>query len=54
MIVAALENITTLVTDEGASAEELDAFREAGIEVIVASVAQDALRNEGASPLPAR
>ena len=48
MIVAALENVRTLVTDDGASAEELDAFREAGIEVIVASMAQDALRKQGA------
>jgi DeoR family ulaG and ulaABCDEF operon transcriptional repressor len=48
MIVAALENVRTLVTDDGASAEELDTFREAGIEVIVASMAQDALRKQGA------
>jgi DeoR family ulaG and ulaABCDEF operon transcriptional repressor len=44
MIVAALGNVRTLVTDEGASAEELDTIRAAGIEVIVASIAQDELR----------
>jgi DeoR family ulaG and ulaABCDEF operon transcriptional repressor len=41
MIVAALKEISTLVTDEGASAEELEPFRAAGIEVIVASLAED-------------
>jgi DeoR/GlpR family transcriptional regulator of sugar metabolism len=48
MIVAALENVRTLVTDDGASAEELEVFREAGINVIVASLAQNALRQQGA------
>jgi DeoR family ulaG and ulaABCDEF operon transcriptional repressor len=48
MIVAALENVRTLVTDDGASAEELESFRAAGIEVIVAGIAQDELRQQGA------
>jgi DeoR family ulaG and ulaABCDEF operon transcriptional repressor len=48
MIVAALENVRTLITDDGASVEELDAFRAIGIEVIVASLAQEELRRHGA------
>jgi DeoR family ulaG and ulaABCDEF operon transcriptional repressor len=48
MIVAALENVRTLVTDDGASAEELETFRAAGIEVIIATCAQDGLRKQGA------
>src|SRR5580658_3342059 len=48
MIVAALENVRTVITDDGASAEELDPFRASGIEVIVASVAKDELRKQGA------
>jgi DeoR family transcriptional regulator, ulaG and ulaABCDEF operon transcriptional repressor len=38
MIVAALERVSTLVTDEGATDAELSLFREAGIEVIAAKV----------------
>jgi DeoR family ulaG and ulaABCDEF operon transcriptional repressor len=36
MIVFGLDRIDTLITDEGASAAELDAFRTAGVQVIVA------------------
>jgi DeoR family ulaG and ulaABCDEF operon transcriptional repressor len=38
MIVAGLDRINTIITDDGASSEELDDFRKAGIKVIVASV----------------
>jgi DeoR/GlpR family transcriptional regulator of sugar metabolism len=38
MIVAALERVSTLVTDEGATDAELSLFREADIEVITAKV----------------
>jgi DeoR family ulaG and ulaABCDEF operon transcriptional repressor len=38
MIVADLERISVLITDDGARAEELDVFRTAGIEVIVVPV----------------
>jgi DeoR family ulaG and ulaABCDEF operon transcriptional repressor len=41
MIVAALESITTLVTDSGATPDELEVFKTAGIEVIVATVAEE-------------
>lgn len=37
MIVVGLERISTLVTDEGASDDELEIFRKVGIKVIVAS-----------------
>ena len=37
MLVAGIERITTLVTDEGATDEELAVFRDAGVRVIVAS-----------------
>ena len=36
MIVCGLDRISTLITDEGATAAELDAFRASGVEVIVA------------------
>ena len=36
MIVCGLDRISTLITDAGASSTELDAFRAAGVEVIVA------------------
>jgi DeoR family ulaG and ulaABCDEF operon transcriptional repressor len=36
MIVAPLERVTILITDEGATDEELSVFREAGVEVFVA------------------
>jgi DeoR family transcriptional regulator, ulaG and ulaABCDEF operon transcriptional repressor len=48
MIVAALDNVRTLVTDDGAAAEALEAFRAVGIEVIVASTATNELRKQGA------
>jgi len=41
MIVAGLDRINTLVTDDGARPEELEAFQSAGIKVIVAQVAAD-------------
>ena len=41
MIVAGLERISTLITDEGASEEELDIFRRTGINIITAVVDAD-------------
>jgi DeoR family transcriptional regulator, ulaG and ulaABCDEF operon transcriptional repressor len=41
MIVAALKDIATLITDSEASPEELDVFRTAGIDIIVAKVEQE-------------
>ena len=38
MIVAGLDRINTIVTDDGAKPEELEDFRAAGIKVIVAKV----------------
>jgi DeoR family ulaG and ulaABCDEF operon transcriptional repressor len=35
MVVAPLERISTLITDDGAKSEELEPFRAAGIKVIV-------------------
>jgi DeoR family ulaG and ulaABCDEF operon transcriptional repressor len=46
MIVAGLDRISTLVTDEDARPEELEVFKAAGINVILAKVADDdALQN---------
>jgi len=45
MIVASLDRINTIVTDDGARADELDDFRNAGIKVIVAKVtAEDEMK----------
>jgi DeoR family ulaG and ulaABCDEF operon transcriptional repressor len=45
MIVAGVERIATLITDEGATAAELEPFKAAGIEVIIAKVnEEDTLR----------
>jgi len=45
MIVAGLDRINTIVTDDGARPEELDDFRSAGINVIVATVtAEDEMK----------
>jgi DeoR family transcriptional regulator, ulaG and ulaABCDEF operon transcriptional repressor len=41
MIVAGLDRISTLVTDEGARAEDLEVFKAAGITVIVARVGEE-------------
>jgi DeoR family ulaG and ulaABCDEF operon transcriptional repressor len=41
MIVAGLDRINTIVTDDGAKAEELEDFRNAGIKVIVAKVTDE-------------
>jgi DeoR family ulaG and ulaABCDEF operon transcriptional repressor len=41
MIVAGFERISTLITDNGASDEELDLFRQGGITVIKAIVQED-------------
>jgi DeoR family ulaG and ulaABCDEF operon transcriptional repressor len=38
MVVAPLERISTIITDDGASSEDLEPFRIAGIKVIVAKV----------------
>jgi DeoR family ulaG and ulaABCDEF operon transcriptional repressor len=38
MIVAGLERISVLITDDGARSEELEVFRTAGIELIVVPV----------------
>ncbi|MFO7304076.1 MAG: DeoR/GlpR family DNA-binding transcription regulator [Gammaproteobacteria bacterium] len=40
MIVAGLERISTIVTDDGARPEELEPFHEAGVRVIVAQVSE--------------
>jgi DeoR family transcriptional regulator, ulaG and ulaABCDEF operon transcriptional repressor len=40
MIVTGLERISTLVTDNGATEEELEVFKTAGIKVIVATVSE--------------
>jgi len=42
MIVAPLERISTLVTDDGATDEELELFRTAGIKVVKGSIAAEA------------
>jgi DeoR/GlpR family transcriptional regulator of sugar metabolism len=41
MIVAGLDRINTIVTDDGAKPEELEDFRSAGIKVIVAEVTEE-------------
>jgi DeoR/GlpR family transcriptional regulator of sugar metabolism len=41
MIVAGLDRINTIVTDEGAKPEELEDFQAAGIKVIVAKVTEE-------------
>jgi hypothetical protein len=41
MIVAGLERISTLITDDGARPVELDLFKAAGIHVIVAPVSDE-------------
>jgi DeoR family ulaG and ulaABCDEF operon transcriptional repressor len=46
MIVVPLERVTTLVTDEGAEDEDLAVFRQAGIEVITATVETQEMREE--------
>lgn len=48
MIVAALGDIKTLITDDGAAAEDLEAFKSAGIEVLVAKVSRDDLMQQPA------
>jgi len=40
MIAAKLERISTLITDDGATDEELEMFRGAGIEVVTVEVAE--------------
>jgi DeoR family transcriptional regulator, ulaG and ulaABCDEF operon transcriptional repressor len=41
MIVAALDRISTLITDDGAREEELEVFRSAGIKVMIAQVSDE-------------
>lgn len=41
MIVAPIERISTLITDSGAKPEELDAFRQIGIRVIVTTASEE-------------
>jgi DeoR family ulaG and ulaABCDEF operon transcriptional repressor len=41
MIVAALDRISTLITDDGAREEELEVFRNAGIKVMIAQVSEE-------------
>ena len=48
MVVSSLQSIATLVTDDGATSEELDVFREAQIEVVVATVSEQDPRPESA------
>lgn len=40
-IVAPLKGITTLITDNGANAEDLDIFKVAGVQVIIAQVSEE-------------
>lgn len=48
MIVAPLDRISTLVTDNGATEEDLKLFRNAGITVVIAEVkAEDEDRDKG-------
>jgi DeoR family ulaG and ulaABCDEF operon transcriptional repressor len=48
IVVAALDRVTTLVTDDGASDEELEPLRAAGVQVICASVeSADRLKDTG-------
>src|SRR5262245_33122664 len=51
MVVAPLERISTLITDDGANEEELELFRAAGITVITAEVRAEDL--EKSEPAPA-
>jgi DeoR family ulaG and ulaABCDEF operon transcriptional repressor len=52
MIVVGLERVHTLITDDGATEEELKLFRERGIRVIIAPVlAEDRARDTGASSI---
>ena len=48
MIVAGLDRISVLVTDDGARPEELEVFRNAGIEVVVAPVTEREGADSGA------
>ena len=41
MIVTSLESITTLITDNGAEPEDLEIFKAAGLQVIIARVSQE-------------
>jgi DeoR/GlpR family transcriptional regulator of sugar metabolism len=41
MLVAALDKVTTLITDSRASPEEIETFKAEGVEVIVAEVSAD-------------
>ena len=41
MIVTGLDRISTVITDDGARPEELEAFKAAGIKVIVATVSEE-------------
>ena len=41
MVVAALDKVTTLITDSRASREEIETFKAGGVEVIVAEVSAD-------------
>jgi DeoR family transcriptional regulator, ulaG and ulaABCDEF operon transcriptional repressor len=50
MVVAPLERISTLVTDDGATSEELEPFRAAGIKVILATVQEEKIHESEAAP----
>lgn len=50
MIVAGLERISALVTDDGAKPEELEVFHKAGVEVIVVSAGQRRLNRSSKQP----
>jgi DeoR family ulaG and ulaABCDEF operon transcriptional repressor len=41
MVIAGLKNIATLITDSGASSDEIELFRATGMEVIVAKVSEE-------------
>jgi DeoR family ulaG and ulaABCDEF operon transcriptional repressor len=41
MIVTGLDRISTIITDDGARPEELEAFKAAGIKVLIATVGEE-------------
>lgn len=41
MIVAGIDRVATLITDSGATREEIDALQRAGVEIVVAQVTED-------------
>lgn len=54
MVVAPLDRISTLITDDGAREEDLDMFRAAGITVVKAVVQEEDSANPATAPLQYR